>query len=77
MKKLLFVLLGIVVLSSCNCNCDAKYKIVDADGHNYYTDSYTTTQTNCIVFTGKSGFTEGREVSLCGTYVIVDNQEKP
>ena len=77
MKKLLFTLLTIVVLlSSCDSKCDAKYRIVGTDGYIYYTDSYTITQTNCIVFTGKSGFTDGREVSLCGPYVIVNNHEK-
>lgn len=79
MKKLLFALLAVVVLlSSCSCSSvESNYKIVDSDGYKYYTDSYKITQTNCIEFTGKNGYTDGRKVNLCGTYTIIDNTVKP
>lgn len=78
MKTLLFILLATAsLLSSCACKCEGKYKIVDANGYEYYTDSYNKTQTNCITFTGKSGFTKERQISLCGAYTIIDNEDLP
>lgn len=72
MKKLILpFLISLPLLSSCEVG-DANYKITDSTGYNYYTDSYTVTSTDCLIFIGKQGFTKGREVSVCSEYSIVD-----
>lgn len=75
MKKLFFtVALGfyaIVMLQSCDCGCNSKYRIVDSHGYQYYTDTYIS-DGNCISFVKSSG----ENIKICGSYRIVEQKTK-
>jgi hypothetical protein len=74
MKKLLFAVIALLVVTSC-AKSDKKYEIIDSTGNSYYTDSYQQ-EGNCIKFFSDCGCGSGIEKGyvLCGSFSIEENQ---
>jgi hypothetical protein len=75
MKKIIFFIGTILVLSSCVKS--GKYKITDSSGRSHSTDQYTKTSDGCIKFQEICGCGEDskQDVVLCGSYSITENLE--
>lgn len=70
MKKLLFILVCLVLITSC-ANNDKKYEIIDSRGNSYYTNAYQQ-EGNCITFFANCGCGDETEKGyvLCGSFSI-------
>lgn len=76
MKKILMLVAVATMLVACSK--PSKFKIRDANGNNYYTDTYSING-NCVVFDYDCGCGEGRKdnkqkVTICGSYTIKTNE---
>ena len=72
MKKLILILTTAIVVSSCSCNYDYKYLILDNRGIDYYTNHYYQNEDGCIIFNNKPGENDSQveSIIICGNYTI-------
>ena len=74
MKKLMLItsVFALIGMASC-CDCNkSKYKIINNRDYRFYTDEYKTDGT-CISFISKH---TGRRITICGSYSIIEIQNK-